>query len=383
MKKILLVSAIALGALAASAETYKTPGFFDNWSYSVQGGVTTPLKGYRFIKSMRPIVGLNLEKQITPAFAVGVEGIAGFNTSSWEGKVHSSTAIDDSYVGAYGALDLFNLFGGYHGRRLFSIEAQAGAGWGHVYLNKEAGPDHNYFATKAGLNFNFNVSDHVTINISPSVYWDMSDANVAQTTAAYDANLANFNLMAGVTYHMGGRKFEFVRLYNQAEIDALNGQINSLRAGLEGALATSAAWEAKAGALDAELQECLNRPVEVKKEVQVKTENRLNSVRYVFFRIGSSNITADQQPNVEMIADFLKSHPTAKVVIKGYASKDGPEEVNLRLAAARAQSVKDMLIKRYKIAESRIQAEGEGIGEMFEEESWNRVSICTIEQNEK
>ena len=36
-------------------------------------------------------------------------------------------------------------------------------------------------------------------------------------------------------------------------------------------------------------------------------------------------------------------------------------------------------MKRFKIAADRIQAEGQGIGEMFSEQSWNRVSICTLE----
>ena len=99
----------------------------------------------------------------------------------------------------------------------------------------------------------------------------------------------------------------------------------------------------------------------------------------MFYKIGSSVITADQQPNVEMIAAYLKNHKTAKVVIKGYASPDGNLENNIRLANKRAQSVKDALINRYKISADRITAEGEGIGNMFSEESWNRVSICTIE----
>lgn len=37
-----------------------------------------------------------------------------------------------------------------------------------------------------------------------------------------------------------------------------------------------------------------------------------------------------------------------------------------------------MLTDRYGIAGKRIVAEGQGIGNMFEEPDWNRVSICTI-----
>ena len=53
-------------------------------------------------------------------------------------------------------------------------------------------------------------------------------------------------------------------------------------------------------------------------------------------------------------------------------------EKNQKLAADRAQSVKKILVSRYKIAADRIQAEGNGIGDMFSEPDWNRVSISTI-----
>ena len=104
-------------------------------------------------------------------------------------------------------------------------------------------------------------------------------------------------------------------------------------------------------------------------------------MRYIFFRIGSSVITRDQQPNVEMIASYMKNHPDSKVIIRGYASKDGNLDFNIKLAQARAESVKKALVNGYKIPADRVEAKGEGIGNMFEEESWNRVSICTLENN--
>ena len=126
----------------------------------------------------------------------------------------------------------------------------------------------------------------------------------------------------------------------------------------------------------------MNRKPEVKEVVVENNNNSLDSVRYVFFKIGSSVITADQMPNVEMIAAYLKNHKGSKVQIKGYASQDGPLDINLRLAQNRAEAVKTALIKKYGISADRITAEGEGIGNMFTEESWNRVSICTIEDAE-
>ena len=377
MKKIVLLAAIALGAMSASAQAVEQPKCFDNWSIGVDGGLTTPMKHHAFFGGMRGLVGLHLQKQITPAFALGVEGQFGVNTSSWEGP-RSKTAFDNSYVGAYGAVALFNLFGGYNCEtRPFSIDAVAGAGWGHDYIGGHG--DWNYFVTKAGLNFKFNVSDKVTLGLSPYVAWNMNEPGAGQTADAYNINGATFNLQASVSYHFGGHKFACVMPMNQAQIDALNGQINDLRASLDQANANAAAAEAKANDLANQLAACNARPVQTVKEVS----NYLNSVRYVFFRIGSSVITADQQPNVEMIAAYLKNHKDSKVLVKGYASQDGNLEKNIALAKARAESVKNSLVNKYKIDPSRIVAEGEGIGHMFTEESWNRVSICTIEDAKK
>lgn len=375
MKKTILTAALALGAVSAvsAQQAIATPKFGDNWSLGINGGVTTPMNHAAFFGDMRPVIGLKLDKKITPVFKVGAEGNFAINTSSVRGP-HSTTAFDDSYVGAYGAVNLFNLFGGYPGEtRPFDIEAQAGAGWGHRF--ETAIEDVNYFGTKVGLNFNFNIQDNVTISVSPSILWDMTGEPVDQSTASYNKNRANFNITAGVAYNFGGNGFKVVTPYNQAQVDALNEQLNEMRGALDASQAKNQALKAKAKGMEEEIQRLRNQPAKVVNKVT----NNLESVRYVFFKIGSSVIGADQQPNVEMIAAYLNNHPNSKVVIKGYASKDGPEEVNIRLANQRAQSVKDALMKRYKIPASRIVAEGEGIGNMFEEESWNRVAICILE----
>jgi outer membrane protein OmpA-like peptidoglycan-associated protein len=68
------------------------------------------------------------------------------------------------------------------------------------------------------------------------------------------------------------------------------------------------------------------------------------------------------------------------VVIKGYASPEGSAEANARIAKARAEAVKQLLVNKYKVAAERISAEGQGVGHLFEEPDWNRVSICTINE---
>ena len=383
MKKMIFTAALAMGGLiAASAQTsVEGSKLTDNISIGVKGGVATPLQNGPFFGNMRGIFGLELRKQITPVFGLGVEGEAGVNTSSWSG-LKSRNAIDDSYVGAFGTVNLNNLFAGYAGTpRVFEVEAMLGAGWGHTYYPKHVADDYNFFATKAGLNLNFNLGEAKawTISIKPAVVWNMNGGDNAQAASYYDANHAAFEITGGVTYHFknsnGTHSFVIERPYDQAQVDALNSQINDLRAEVAALAVSNEACEANAAVLAAQLAACQSQPAQVVKEVS----NTLSSVRYVFFRIGSSVNTADQQPNVEMIAAYLKNHPKAKVIVKGYASADGNLEFNEKLAAKRAESVKNSLIKKYKISADRIKAEGEGIGHMFKEESWNRVSICTIE----
>ncbi|MCH5221203.1 MAG: OmpA family protein [Muribaculaceae bacterium] len=379
MKKSFIVAAFvaAVGAFSANSQVIEAPKFFDNWSIGLDGGVATPIAHQPFFGSMRGVVGLHFGKQLTPVFGTGIEGSINFNTSSWKYRLPSATAIDESYVGLYGTADLFNLFGGFNcAVRPFTIDAVVGAGWGRYYFPKNVRSCQNNFYTKAGLNFNFNVSNHVTVALKPFVIWNMENKG----NVAYHRHQAALNILAGVSYKFG-KGFTCVRPYDQAEVDALNNQINSLhesyRAQLDAALAKANELELKANGLANELEICKNRKPEVVKEVSVNT--MLNSVRFVFFRVGSKVVAADQMPNVEMIADYLKSHPDYRVVVKGYASKDGNYDSNVKLAAARAEAVKNALVSKYKISAKRIIAEGQGIGDMFEEDSWNRVSICTLE----
>ena len=386
MKKVILLAAVALGAMSAQAQqAVEAPKFFDNWSISLVGGGTTPLLQIDEIGKVRGIAGIEIEKQVSPILAVGIEGNWGINTSYGEGV----NVFDDQYAGVYGAINLNKLFGACKCKsQLFEVEAVAGAGWGRYYdknWNDENwytgyAADHNFFATKAGLNLNFNVSKIITLSLKPSVTWNMSDAvqgnlryiNGSSASASYDAEYAKFNLMAGVTFHLGNKGFKCVKPYDQAEIDALNAQINDLRAANDACNGKVSALAAENAALAAELAACKNRKPEVK---EIKVDNY---ERHVYFNQGSSKIQASQKAVVSMVADYLNNNPGSKVEIKGYASVDGSQALNEKLAAARAEAVKNMLVKTYKIDADRISASGQGETDMFKETSWNRVSICTV-----
>lgn len=380
MKKvtILVAAALAVTGLSANAQkAYEGTRFLDNWYVGVKGGVTTPTAHSAFWRNMRAETGIELGKQITPVLGVSFEGLTGINTSM------SKTAFDDLNLGLLGKINLNNLFCGYNGQpRLFEVEGIAGFGWGHDFMNSGYGSDLSYMVSRFGASFNFNLGEEKAwaVNIRPAIVYRM-DGDRAQML---NVNKSKIEILAGVTYRFassnGKHYMTIQKPYNQAEVNSLNESINALRA--ENARKEEAlnAKEAENARLAKELTDLKNAPKEVQTIVQNTHSKSLESV--VTFRQGKTAISADQVPNVERIATYMKNNPKSTVSIKGYASPEGSAEVNARVAQQRADAVKNMLISKYKISASRIKAEGQGVGDMFSEPDWNRVSIATLNEAE-
>ncbi|WP_455497044.1 OmpA family protein [Coprobacter sp.] len=378
MKKSIILSAFILGISTANAQTdqmaLQGTKLRDNWSIELKAGMVTPLTHSSFFKDARFGFGLGVSKQLTPIFGMEVQGMGYVNTTS------SKTAIDVSDVSLLNKFNLMNLFGGYLGTpRVFELEAVAGIGWMHYYMN---GPgDENSWSTRFGLNLNFNLGETKawTLGIKPAVVYDM-EGDFNRAKSRFNANNAVFELTAGITYHFKGSNgehyFTKVRAYDQAEIDQLNASVNNLRAQVNERDYLVNNSNQRINILQKELEDCRNKPAEVEKVVEVETSRIPESI--ITFRQGKSTVDASQLPNVERVANYLKKHAEAKVVIKGYASPEGNLEFNKKLAQARADAVRNILVRKYKINIARITAEGQGIGDMFSDPDWNRVSICSI-----
>ena len=230
MRKSIILLAFILGGFTVGNAQSVVEGtkLTDNWSVGVNAGGVTPLTHSAFFKGMRPTFGVGVSKQLTPIFGLGFQGMGYINTTS------SKTAFDASDVSVLGKVNLMNLFASYTGEpRLFEVEAVAGMGWLHYYVNGDG--DQNSWSTRLGLNFNFNLGESKawTLGIKPAIVYDMQ-GTYPETKSRFNANNAGFELTAGLTYHFktsnGTHHFAKVRVYNQAEIDGLNSSINALRA---------------------------------------------------------------------------------------------------------------------------------------------------------
>ncbi|MBX7227633.1 MAG: OmpA family protein [Chitinophagales bacterium] len=80
-----------------------------------------------------------------------------------------------------------------------------------------------------------------------------------------------------------------------------------------------------------------------------------------YFDFDVRNIpTTTSQSNIKQLADYLKSNPSAKVMLTGYADAIGKAEYNRELSKDRAATVKSILVKQYGIDASRIQTSYNG-----------------------
>lgn len=383
MKKIAMFIAAAAIAVSASAKTTVTGHKAgDNLYVGVNGGATTALTGETSFKNFQPTFGVRLGKNFTTVFGVAVDADVDFNVQK---KISGSkTIIDGLDVDLIGTVNLNNLFAGYKGEpRKFEIIALGGFGWGHGF---GYGQKVNALTSKVGVDFALNLGSEKQWQVyaEPYLRWNLETFGVASDVLVstvkydfggmkYDATRGEVGLKIGAIYKFGNsngtHNFAIEQLRDQSEVDALNARINAAQAEAAAAKADAASKDAKIADLQKQLNDCLNKPVVVEKKAA-------NLQPSVVFAQGSAVVQKSQLPNVEMIAKYMKNNPDAKIKISGYASPEGNAELNQKLSEKRAETVKDILIKKYKISADRLEAEGLGATDkLFDEVEFNRVAL--------
>jgi len=92
------------------------------------------------------------------------------------------------------------------------------------------------------------------------------------------------------------------------------------------------------------------------------TEGKL--VTYgIYFDVNSDKLKPESSGTLNDIAKVLQENPDVKVKIVGHTDSDGEDKSNLDLSKRRAASVKNALVKDYKINETRLETDGKGEGD--------------------
>ena len=354
MKKLVLMLAAASMAASVSAQTVAESKTFDNIYVGINGGVATKTTGHKWLSDLDPNAGLRIGRYFTPVFGLAIEGNAYFSNKPWGS---TGTVVRATNASLLGTVNLSNWFGGYKGEpRTFEVSALYGLGWMHIFTSNKAFKDatenqRNRMTSKAALDFafNFGSAKQFQFYVEPSINFaflgqskskelvatgnPLSPVAVADHQEygykaasqagqpAYNINNSFVQLNAGLIYKFansnGTHNFTIVTPRDQAEIDALNAQINELRN---------------------RKPEVITK--EVVKEVPAIKELSVSDLVFVTFAQGKSNLTREAKAALNNVKEG--SH----VQVVGTASPEGSKEINDRLSQARADVVANYLKSR-------------------------------------
>lgn len=402
MKKILLAGLAATMAfntyanadvqsdnLTVKADTLQTLKKYkggDNWFIGLFGGtnfsLTENIRFAPFGKRLGPSVGISVGKYFNPAVGARVR-VSYLNQHS-----RANSEIVDAYPEIYGdgvykfnmistyfdgLFNFNNLFAPYKESTRFNVVGVLGLGFNSSFgfdekiKNWSPSKGGQYevdrsgatsLAVHAGLQLGYKVSEAVDVNLEGTFNVTDDGYNGTRYDNKYDGYIY---VVAGVTYHFkdhyGDRRFKYVTMTDQSEIDRLNAQINAARA------------------------ELANKPAPiVRVEKKVETNKILDMT--VSFVIDKYNITDVQKNNVQRVAEYLANNPEINLVITGYADvKTGNPAYNLKLSQRRAEAVRDMLVNDFGVDESRLRVDykGDTIQPYDRKNEWNRVVVFVTE----
>ena len=383
MKKTIMSLLLFLGVLSASAQAEQKGTteyvFQPHWYITLQGGGQYTLGEGKFSDLLSPTaqigVGYNFSKIIGLRLAV----------NAWQSK--GVIKLDDNditpgleYEGKWKwnyvapslefTFNLSNIVCKYNPKRLLNVYALIGGGANIAFKNDEAQDVEKQIAAyqnanwvydnsqnmrylwdgtkvrpfgKAGLLFDFRVSDKVSINIEGNAN-TLSDKYNSKKAGNWDWY---FNALAGVKINLG-------KTYTTKFTPDPEPEIRYV-------------------------EKVVEKVVEVPAKVEVKPIEKMR--RDIFFTINSYKVRETEAEKIKDIADYLKQNPNAKVEVTGYADAGtGNNRINDRLAKQRADVVVKALINEYNISANRISFDSKGSRvQPFAENDLNRVTICIAE----
>ena len=387
MKKFFLMLAVAASAMSASAQEPKSgfadAKFWDNWYLGANLGVMSKATDQAVLKNLNPEFGIRFGKWFTPSVGLSAESAFLFGNKAHGRQLTDPSLFHAAKVHLLGTVNFSNAFGGYTGSpRPFEVIGLAGIGFIHNFGTKTedwTAIQLNMLSSKFGLDFawNFGSEKEWQFYVEPALTYALGGAKDKQKIQ-YNSNYANLELNVGINYYFktsnGTHHFLNITECDQREIDALNNTINDLRNKNAADQAKIAQLQAEIARLQKALRDCENKPAP-------EPPFEAPTIPSVFYNVNKSLITKQQAENVAVAAQILKNHPELKLNIKGYASPEGNAKKNQALSVRRANAVKDLLVKKYGIDESRITAEGCGTTkDKYETYENNRVAMLFFEK---
>ena len=332
---------------------YETNGFWSNWFIGVGAGVNSLYDTVLDFGVGGLATDVTVGKWFTPSVGARV-GWRGIQNSYTPRDGSSVISFDQNYFHADALWNISNALGGYKETRFWEFIPYLH--FGGVRFDSSW----NY-AGGFGLINDFRLGKHVDFFIDCA----------AVMTYGYAFSVGKFTLpvsaTAGFIFNLGRSNFDRHSSVTPVVVPLpfTADEYNSLKARV-------AELERENAALKSEVEALRNRKPET---VYVEKATVEASAR-TFFDLNSSVISAREKAHLDYFAAEVIAKTDKTFSIKGYGdSATGSAAANDRISQARANAVKDYLVKNCGIDASRLNAVGEGGTDKFSKPISNNRTV--------
>lgn len=372
------MAGMSMGSFAQEADptlkhSVATNSFWSNWFIQVgvdwnawyssqEHGLDLPSSPFKKFRS-NPGASIAIGKWFTPGLGLRtkLQGIWGKNVTDADnyGNGNKYWVLNEQVL-----FNLSNMLFGYNPTRVWNFIPFAGGGFGRSCTYNCYAMDLN-----VGVLNTFRVSKHVAINFE--LGWNRFESDIDGNMDApegsnrgWDSHDNNFYGELGLTFNLGKATWDktpdvaAIKALSQAQIDALNAQLND------------------ANAENARLKKLLAE----KKEAPAAVKEFVNTPICVFFNLDKYNIASKKDlVNVKYVADYAKDN-NVNLLVTGYAdSATGKPKHNQWLSEKRAETVANELVNM-GVSRDQITTEGKGGVNDLSPISYNRRATVQVKE---
>ncbi len=378
MKKLLIVLAmcgLSMGSMAQETtadpvEKYSvaTNSFWSNWFVQVgadwnafysnqehgQGLSRSPFKSFRATPGFSVAIG----KWFTPGLGLRTKFSGVWGRTVVDENKHSNHiwTLNENVL-----FNLSNMLYGYNPNRVWNFVPFVGAG-----INRNCCADRYAMNLSAGILNTFRVSKHVGIHLELGWNYAEEDLDAVKPDGKggriWEGKDNKLYAELGLTFNLGKASWDktpdvdAIKALSQAQIDALNAQLND------------------ANAENARLKNLLAQ----KKDATAAVKEYVGTPVSVFFNINKSVIASKKDlVNVKNMAEYAKDN-NANLLVTGYAdSATGKPAYNQKLSEKRAETVANELVKM-GVSRDQITTEAKGGVKDLSPISYNRRATVQV-----
>ena len=279
----------------------------------------------------------------------------------------------------------------------FNLLLHAGPGVGHFNYENNPSASDNVLNFIGGITGQYKLSDKLSLNMDLSSLVNFRH-NVAFDGVTHNDKGTSFiaNGTVGISYNLGG-KSDYADWYVEDDIPfsvveqrIISADSSALEANKVSDKNQKEIEQIKASilSLESQLSEISSNQNAIQLAEEKTGQERIAELlegeySNIYFDFNSTWVDKSALNSVNILMNYLKKNPGAKVMLKGYADEQGTKEYNILLSKKRAEAIKELLVST-GIEEKRLSTKGYGVdtsinGGKLSNQLARRVSISLNE----